>query len=330
MRKDDLQYFSDSIIMESLFQNQALTKEAGVISDLVTGITGTLGGTILNEGKKLFANKSGSEIAETLMDFVASGILWRISPILSILNSVAKEVFDFNLTDIAKSIVSSLYSDLTSGSVSPSKINEAAKISTGSLNSLLAYDIIKEARGSYNWENLKRGLRNVPRYKGKGLFGAIIGWLLRNLLIGGGVTMAAGIGSSLLGVNKEHKKTEESQPNESEPTNESHQEEHVEEKPKPNVRLKPSGRGEQYFANDDRNIWIIPVINGNLTDTLTLWAIDIYPELKNMEEEIKSSPDFNKAINILKKDWKLGATKLEVPKGYNSRKEIVDIFAGSI
>ena len=94
--------------------------------------------------------------------------------------------------------------------------------------------------------------------------------------------------------------------------------------------LDPSGRGEKYFKNDDGNVWIVPLY-GNVKNTLTLWATDVYPQLKGREQEINSLPSFNRVANILEENIDPKAPNyLIMPPGFNRRIDVVNLFAGDI
>ena len=95
-------------------------------------------------------------------------------------------------------------------------------------------------------------------------------------------------------------------------------------------QLRPSGKGERYYENDQTNVWVVPLYGG-LPNTLVLWALDVYPELKGKESLIRNSASFNRTANILNSYVnQSNANYLAIPAGIHRIKEIVDSFAGDV
>lgn len=98
------------------------------------------------------------------------------------------------------------------------------------------------------------------------------------------------------------------------------------------VKLTPSGDGEKEFENDHKdNFWIVPIL-GSVEDTLMAWIEDIYPDLidsyeyEYIESKIKSSRAFKRMVAKLRSAAKSGPRSLIVPKGFTSRRQVVDKF----
>ncbi len=95
--------------------------------------------------------------------------------------------------------------------------------------------------------------------------------------------------------------------------------------------LHASGRGEQIFPNDDKHLWIVPLVNGDIAETLIAWTIDIYPELNGNENKIVNIPSFRKTVQLLQNNHHSSApNSLAVPKPFNNRKQVVDLFINDL
>ncbi len=95
--------------------------------------------------------------------------------------------------------------------------------------------------------------------------------------------------------------------------------------------FKPSGQGQQYHINDGQSIWVVPLINGNVEDTLLSWTTYIYPEVAGFENELKNTQPFNKMVSVLSNGINPQSPNyLTVPKGLNTRKAIVDKYVGAL
>lgn len=164
--------------------------------------------------------------------------------------------------------------------------------------------------------------------KAKWLLGGFVIWIIKNVLLGAGM-LAVGEGVKNF-ISPSKPKSEVPAEEESTPKpdfvgfSESPKEESA---PKaPTHSLKSSGRGEDVHKNDGKFIWIIPIINGRIEDTLEAWAVDIYPELQGQEVKFNTSPAFNKTVNELREDFQPGARQISVPTKFKSRKQVVDQF----
>lgn len=97
--------------------------------------------------------------------------------------------------------------------------------------------------------------------------------------------------------------------------------------------LQPSGVGETYFINDATHIWMAPLVNDSIRDTLLRWAVAIYPELSSKTRELASTPSFNKMVSELSKTYDSsdsGQLRILPHREIHTWKDIVDRFVGEI
>ena len=99
-------------------------------------------------------------------------------------------------------------------------------------------------------------------------------------------------------------------------------------KPRATYRLRPSGAGEQKFKNDADNMWIVPLLNRNVPDTLLAWTEEIYPQLSGYDSIVSRSPAFQRTVALLRQNQSTtNPDSLLMPPGVTSRKQVVDLFA---
>lgn len=171
---------------------------------------------------------------------------------------------------------------------------------------------------------------NLFQMKAKGkarwLLGGLIVWVLKTALLGAGLLAGAGAISKALGKGKDDDKPSNESKNDSPESSKATNSGSTFSK-KPTLKLKPSGRGEDYHKNDGTtSTWIVPIVGGDVQNTLLLWTLDIYPQLKGRENLIKNSRSFNKTVNELKTSYKGSSRSMEMPKKFHSRKQVVDQF----
>lgn len=73
--------------------------------------------------------------------------------------------------------------------------------------------------------------------------------------------------------------------------------------------------------------WIEPVAPTQIGDEIVKWTEDIYPDTSGMDEQIKSTSGFNKALQAI--DEYNASNKLNItfiPPEFTSRKKVVDLF----
>ena len=90
-----------------------------------------------------------------------------------------------------------------------------------------------------------------------------------------------------------------------------------------------------YPINEQLNmagVWSVNTTLNNLPNMLVNWATYIYPDLKGMESQIKSSSAFQAVVDEIKFNNRLAKNDkfINIPENYHSRKQIVDAFVSSL
>jgi hypothetical protein len=330
----DLQYISDSLLIESCFGNQYIVKNAD--SDFSLD---SIAASVKTFVKGLIDFSSPKKFAVSVLKLLEPGIFFSIHPLLGILAGIASE-FGFSVTDILADLISPVKETLLSGQkVTPESINQSGKaiIATSSLDELRNFlvkrsnlNLIKEAGifsfitklfrkiGGGKAGRGKAGRGKAGRGKAKGLLVGFLGWFLKTALMGAGL-LAVGKATESV-INGGDDKEEEVKP-----------EGAAAAKPVATPTRVPSipssGTGSQFHENDADTAWVVP-LSGGIENTLLDWAVEIYPDLNGYDSIISRLPSFIKILDLLKKDWDSSKPNyLIIPPGFNRRVDIVNVFA---
>lgn len=354
-RKHELKFLADIILVEGLYRDiRGIEKQAGMLDEL--GLSSILS-HVVNEIKR---NIDVQNPGMSLLKFLVPGILFRLNPVLGGLSILASQV-GFDIETVFNAIKSGIQPKLESGQkISPEELNQigiqAVRSEAGPLiseaNDELFYlrkmsekerkALISLAQARPNIPFLPSGhstgsrlfgnLFSAMRYKGgiskiKWLLGGLIVWTFKVALLGAGLLGIGGIASGLLGLSKD--KPEDKKPTDKEispisPTEQVKYSPDIEV-----VELDSTGRGEQYFENSENRVWMVPLINGNVVETLLAWVEDIYPQLIEYEGLIVKSPSFTAVVNLFNKNKK-SYEEIMVPSEFHSRKQVVDSFVKDV
>lgn len=310
--KHALQYLSDTIFLNRLY-NSEIKKQAGLFESL--GFD-NIASKIASEANSLTSKaESHSEAIEMIKEFIISGTLFRIHPLLGIANTVAETVLGIDLIDIAKQV----FQKLTSGSLSLASIDNI--FNTESLQKLAwgaSPDIPFLPSGNTISERLFGNLLKFAKFgKLRQLLFGIVIWAVKTALLGAGLIEGGKLIKNLL-------KPKSEPSSETEALKEGPEKVKIETKTK---FLKPSGQGTKTFQNNSENLWMVPIINNNLVSTILAWTEEIYPELKDHEDEIRHHPAFNALLSKLSENYHEGMAEMVMPIEFHSRKQVVDSFA---
>ncbi len=338
--KYELQYVIDSLLIEKLakisYGIDPFVKEASFID--------TVENYIKSWAKDTFDTSSTGAFAESLVKMIEPGILGNIHPILGILDRVLQDLTGISITSIVVGIIKSVVGDIKNGKdISHDVINNLASSAVGGIEQFASLDLLRDLekqgklvlfikiakRGSIpgisQLSDLISNLSKtgpIGKQRGKGLVGGFAAWIVKAMLKGAGLSLLTHSVEKAVNVNS---KTT-SNPDVKMP--EILHKDSIPYLPKaiPN-NFKSSGIGEETHSNDETHVWNLP-IQGSIENSLVNWAQQIYPELKGYEKEIKSSQAFNRLVNILRNF--VDAGYLRVPTGFETRRQIVDTFAGDI
>jgi hypothetical protein len=336
MRKDTLQYISDTIAIEALAKNAEITKQAGLFETLgFDSVSDSITNLVKQEGP---ADDSQSGWASTIQRILINGTLFRAHPLLGAIN-IAAEWAGIDLIAIGKKILSGIFGSLTSNaSINFADVDRYAKIAIRKQ----AFFGSRRGGGLFGGnqtDEVKTILRNLSQISGRGRFKtlliAVLVWTLKTALVGAGVVGAAGLIKSFIKSRPKKKQEHKEEPETEHRESPEHRHKPVKKEP---ISLIHSGAGNRRFKNDWVNYrWEIPLF-GSLADTIVEWAVDMYGELSGYEDIIYDSPAFKRVIDILSEpqydkrgnEIKAGLGKHFIPKGFASRKQIVDAFVRDV
>jgi len=348
MHKGALRYVADTIAIESLASDLPIHKEAGLFDSL--GFSG-IASTITNAVKGLMPDdtSSGGWI-KAIGDLLISGSLFKLHPLLGIVYGAARAL-NVDVIGIGKKILSGIYSAVAGGAnVALSDVDHHGKIAIGMYNQ----GLLKKARrrGEIDISFFGKGNSKIERVFGnlfrigrrgtlKTLLVAIVIWTLKTALLGAGILGAAGLITSFVkGQTKD--KTEQA------PVAEMEEAESELESPDTSSSifqendLNTSGRGTNEYPNlhngaphlkrpqpTGASLWVVPIY-GSIEQTLTEWAVDIYPELSGKEYIMYKTPSFMSMVRKFRENYEPGARNMLVPSELTNRKQVVDTFARDV
>lgn len=355
MIKDELQYLSDSKVIEILFSDSSVVKEAGLFEDI--GFPSIAGA--IKDFARGVADKDGSSgYVDTIINTLGTGILGRIHPLLGLFSAIASSAFGFNISSIFGRFKRMLRQHFSSSdSLSLGQADQLAREAVG-LQVSASLDPALDSLESYGFEVLARPRRfrgrkidipmiaekgkpllvkvfgNLGALRGKTLAAGILVWFLKTFLLGAGL-VTAGVGAKMLYDKGKEVVTDESSPEAQEEKTYDHEPTQTVSRPatpKYTVKqtgstFKPSGAGTKYFPNSGGSLWVVPLIGRSINNTLIEWALDIYPESAKVEHLFEKSDDFQRTVSLLKRNYNYrDPDNLVMPRQFHSRKQVVDSF----
>lgn len=340
-RYGKLQEIYDEAILTAIASSDDfdIIKQAGLWDDLgFDGIASSIKGLIQ---KHVVKEDSPGGYLDALGSVLLSGALFKVHPVLGIAYAVANAMgidvggIISNVFDAVKGAVSgggtlsesSFDSIVKSAKYDPDLTKLAQKVDVPFLPRK-GSGVIARIFGNL----FSRGMKTKASWLAKG----IIIWALKTALLGAGLLTATGAATSLIkgvvsGDGKEKPSVDEpaTTPKE-EGAGSAYVAPTATTSPvsRPTSRLRPSGAGEKQFKNDTDNMWIVPLVNRNVPDTLLAWTEEIYPQLSGYDNIVSRSPAFRRAVNVLRQNKSnTNPDSLLMPPGITSRKQVVDLFA---
>jgi hypothetical protein len=358
MRRHELQYISDTILIESLASDPALLKEAGLFDDL--GFS-SIASSIQNFLKKhINADAPGGHVGGVL-NILTPGILYRIHPVLGIAAGVSTAL-GFNIGSIFGKVKDAVKA--AGGRLSLDEADAIAKDAVGlkSTASIPLEELIVEGRkrrwsvpgrkpdipfgrGAKGASMLTKIFGNLGKLRGKMLLAGILIWFIKTFLLAAGLIAGASLVAGLVTKDKDvpepasEKKVETPAPAPAPATpGATYKQQPVQKKtptyslaPQEAAPFEPSGRGQKFFANNAGNLWIVPLINRSIDDTLVQWTIDVYPETELWSGLIESAKGFKQAVRRLKRNYtRQSPNSLIMPQEFHTRRQVVDLFSKDI
>jgi hypothetical protein len=359
MAKNELQYLSDSKVVEILFSDASVVKEAGLFEDI--GFP-SIANAIKDFAQGVADNDGSRGYVDTIINTLGSGILGRIHPLLGLFSAIASSAFGFNLSSIFGRFKRMLRQHFSSsGSLSLGEADQLARDAVG-LQVSASLDPALDTLESYGFEVLARSKRrfrgspkidipmiaekgkpllvkvfgNLGALRGKTLAAGILVWFLKTFLLGAGL-VTAGVGAKMLYDKSKEVITETPSSKVEEEPHDHKQTETIVSRPstttpKYTVRqtgstFKPSGAGTKYFPNSGGSLWVVPIIGRSINNTLIEWALDVYPESSKVEHLFEKSEDFQRTVSSLKRNYNYrDPDNLVMPGQFHSRKQVVDSF----
>jgi hypothetical protein len=355
MRSGELQYIADSMLLEKVARLRAPIERQAGIFDLMGG---ALSGVAEQIQRYVIGNTTDvtnmGDLAGRVLNLAVSFLIGRRSLLWGLVYGVASAM-GFGIDDIIKKMVQGVKGLLGGGQpVSANQVDAVGTQLISAQGGQQADDMMRDAFAPlYALEKNGQLFRfaaspldifhTIGRYRTYSLVVRVIGWILKTFLLSAGLLVGGGMIAHTLGLDKTAPKPAETggvagpgagmakSPGDI-PRPEGMQSQQGEPvsllmAPAP-PGLEPSGRGEEYHANDQYTAWVVPIY-GSVPETLLDWAMEIYPQLQGQEQAVTSSPSFNRMANILSShlDYRT-PNYLLMPPGIHRRIDVVNNFIG--
>lgn len=368
MKNEQLQFYFDSIIIDTMFHDPRITKAAqssGVVSSLAQWVFSYFG-----DKEKEFAN-SPDKIG-AFISFLGPGIATALgSPLLGTVMMLAQSIFGFDLGKILESIGSEIKSLVTGGSsVSSEQVNNAVitsvvnntptdEPSEDHAKSLLEraeeFMGIKSAFTLREAELFKLAMEDfynrVPDFdfnNPKMNIKVAAGWFsspLASFLTGrhqstkilvtviSFLVKAALAAFGFMAMGDVVKYFTGGGKKSTTPTSGTPgaTETQMATAP-PQTKFKPNPNYSEESFNGPGSRWMISADINSIDSILISWAESIYPELKGQDSLIRSTNTFNQVVSVIKA-YNQGSAQPDVifiPRIWKSRKNVVDQFMAEV
>jgi hypothetical protein len=343
MSNTELQFYLDTIIIETVLSDNKMMKTAqsSMVGSLIDKVKGYVEGHIDPN------NKAGSVI-----NILTPGILTALGfPIIGFLTKLAQMFFGMDVSKIFSSVAEKVKSWLGSGqNVSSQQVdaavdgavsenygseptqenlNQFMKIKSMTLRDAqlfkIALDSIMQEVSLADLDAASSSLHKRAqivssllkfvglKHKTASILGKIIGWIFKAVLASAGFMVAGDVVNKLL--NRKDTPSTSSAP--------SAQISLI--TPKQNIfAVNPNYQEEKLNITSG---WLEPVPPDQIGDQIVRWAEDIYPDLKDLDNVIRSSTGFQAVVNQIQQ-YNINNTSniTFMPKIFTSRKKVVDLF----
>jgi hypothetical protein len=310
----NLSYLADCLIVEAYIKEEGLETTAQL-----SGLMGSIGDYLKSQFNK-------DHPVASILSFLGSGLLWGISPKLSILYSLA-QAFGVNFTGLWESLGGVIERIVgfhkTNGEPMPANdaesiIEQGAKSALQSNLGEMDEDKVQELAQqagliktqSFNDPRIKKFAKQIKtagifgRSRGgfMGLFLRVIVWLVKTALISLGFMGAVGAARHFFGADKP-KEEEESGPN---------QHASFQQTSSPLLHKLPisSTAPSDIFTahrNDMSSTWIERFDINDIDNEIMDWIISAYPQLATMKDKIEETSAFKSVVNLFQQRNSRGA-----------------------
>lgn len=340
-------YALESLLIESIERQNSFYKKAFDLSSISSSVESAV--------KSQIDTSSPGAMAETLARFLVPGILFKINPVLGILDTAASFVH-LDLVSLFDRFIQYIKPKVEAGEkIDPDAITQIGRSLAGSSSdseesesfASLLIEIKKKGYGYYgsttptipffggegSWLTKIFGdlFKMRAKNKAKWLIVGFVTWLIKTSLLSLGLLA---VGAAVKGlIQPSHTTAPSADSGKTNPSPQSgdnvpavYQETSNSPSAPLDPRLHPSGRGEDQHVNDGKtSIWAIPLVGGSLYETLCAWVEDIYPDFN---DEIETVALTNMMNEFKSANPTVSTKQMVVPAKYKSRKEIVDKLLG--
>lgn len=323
---------NDVAILEALLSDHVLVKlgQTGVMSSML----GKMKDYVVNHIKQ-----------DGIVNLLAPATLAALGhPVLGIILKLAESWFGLDLDKIFSGIVSEIKSLISGGTKTTSSaiehiVNGAVMSNMGNDPTQQDLDKIQnktsmtlEEAKLYNItviginEQIKKNaviaelLRFVGlKYATAKALSLVIGWLVKVVLWAGGFMVADDAVHAIMGSKKETSENAATTQEDTIPASTSTQ---TTFKENPNYNDIKMNMGDR---------WIESVPPNRIADDIVQWVKSIYPDTKDMDNEIRSSNGFQKVVQMIGDYNRTNTTDITfMPKVFTSRKNVVDRFIDEV
>ncbi len=321
-------YFTNQILVETLFKNDNLIKNGQALSSIKDSIVSYFN-----------AHNDPEDPTGTLLNFLAPGaITMAIGGPFGILVGVMMRVFDIDVASILRSAYESIKSLLSSGNkITSDQLDQIAQSSVEKhtneqLGTVAAKDIlwIKNAMKIHETQamqdnELKVFAAGFGKNKGAAVFAKVLGFILKTAVASAGLMVAGDAVNKMVG-----------RPNAFDGTLQ-HGKPTTPTKITPIISTQtkfPVRTGFSDIKFNQGSNWSEKIQNNkyNIENMLVNFTKDVYDGLNGKENIIKSSPAFKATVDMI--SWYNhtgeGDNIIYIPKSFTSKKQLVDHFIDSV
>jgi len=325
-----ISFYTDTLIIEALYQNKMIKQADGLANSLLEAVKNYANNHIdpndkINSVLKILAPAGISMI------FGALGFPW-----LGGFLGLAISVFHIDVPSILRGIYSQLSGEIQTGNkLTSNQVNNIVHSNVQDYLSLSSDDEVKSSLDQLK-QSFKQDIRivklamistasitdlfNKQKVASGNVFSKILSWIINIVLAAAGFLVVGDVVNKFLGRpnafdNTLHNGKEE----ETIPTHTSSQ---------TKFKVNPN------YHDDHLNNWSENISNNksSINQLLLNIAKEVYPDLNNLDEIIESAPEFQALLDqiVFYNHTSQGDHQVWIPKEYTSKKQLVDTFIDQV